>query len=171
MTRARGAARARRDDFCRRFGQPTDWKASIAFRWRKQQRPRGDLQPVSHVHRISLTDLQGIDEQKALIEQNTRQFVDGRPANNVLLTGARGTGKSSLIKALLNEYSRRGPAPDRGRQAGSHRSAGHRRPIAPRPRTLHPVLRRSLVRSRRARLQGAEGRARRLHRRGRRTTA
>jgi len=86
---------------------PTDWKASVAFRWRKKDN-RGCIEPVSHVHRISLKDLQGIDEQKQLVEQNTRQFVEGYPANNVLLTGARGTGKSSLIKALLNKYASKG---------------------------------------------------------------
>jgi len=86
---------------------PVDWKASIAFRWRKKD-GRGRLEPVSHVHRIALRDLRGVDQQKQLVEQNTRQFVDGFPANNVLLTGARGTGKSSLIKALLNKYAPRG---------------------------------------------------------------
>lgn len=85
----------------------TDWKSSIAFRWRKRN-GRGVIEPVTHVHRISLKDLQGIDHQKRLVEENTRQFVDGLPANNVLLTGSRGTGKSSLIKALLNKYSSRG---------------------------------------------------------------
>jgi predicted AAA+ superfamily ATPase len=85
----------------------TDWKASIAFRWRKRE-GRGYIDPVSHVHRINLRDLQGIDDQKALVDENTRQFVEGLPANNVLLTGARGTGKSSLVKALLNKYSARG---------------------------------------------------------------
>jgi len=84
-----------------------DWKASIAFRWRRR-RGRGAIEPVAHVHRINLRELCGIDEQKRLVEQNTRQFVEGHPANNVLLTGARGTGKSSLIKALLNKYSSRG---------------------------------------------------------------
>ena len=84
----------------------TDWKASIAFRWRKKN-GRNAIEPVSHVHRIDMRDLQGIDEQKTLVEQNTRQFVEGYPANNVLLTGARGTGKSSLIKALLNKYAPR----------------------------------------------------------------
>jgi predicted AAA+ superfamily ATPase len=82
----------------------TDWRASTAFRWRKLQ-GRGTLQPVARPHGIRLADLQGIDRQKALIEANTRQFVAGRPANNVLLTGARGTGKSSLVKALLNELA------------------------------------------------------------------
>ena len=86
---------------------PADWKASIAFRWRKKD-GKGRIEPVRHVHRIRLSDLQGIDVQKALVEQNTRQFVEGYPANNVLLTGARGTGKSSLIKALLNKYAPRG---------------------------------------------------------------
>ncbi len=92
---------------------PTDWKASIAFRWRKHAGHRGAggpgaLHPVGQVHRIQLKDLRGIDDQKTLVEQNTRQFVEGYPANNVLLTGARGTGKSSLIKALLTKYAPRG---------------------------------------------------------------
>jgi hypothetical protein len=93
---------------------PTDWKASIAFRWRSSGRrgasgtSAGWLQPVSHVHRIKLADLRGIDKQIERVEQNTRQFLDGKPANNVLLTGARGTGKSSIVKGLLNKYSRQG---------------------------------------------------------------
>ncbi len=86
---------------------PTNWKASIAFRWRRKN-GKGHVEPVRHVHRIALRDLQGIDTQKELVERNTRQFVEGHPANNVLLTGARGTGKSSLIKALLNQYAKKG---------------------------------------------------------------
>lgn len=85
----------------------TDWSASVAFRWRKRD-GRAWIEPVRHVHRIALRDLQGIDAQKAQVEQNTRQFVEGLPSNNVLLTGARGTGKSSLVKALLNKYAARG---------------------------------------------------------------
>ncbi|HYC47940.1 MAG TPA: ATP-binding protein [Burkholderiales bacterium] len=85
----------------------TDWKASIAFRWRKRD-GAAHIEPVAHVHRIALRDLQGIDDQKRIVEENTRQFVEGLPANNVLLTGARGTGKSSLIKALLNKYAPKG---------------------------------------------------------------
>jgi predicted AAA+ superfamily ATPase len=85
----------------------TNWGASTAFRWRKSNN-RSYIEPVRHVHRIDLKDLQGIDTQKDLVERNTRQFVEGYPANNVLLTGARGTGKSSLIKALLNKYAGRG---------------------------------------------------------------
>jgi predicted AAA+ superfamily ATPase len=84
-----------------------DWNSAVAFRWRKRQN-RGFLQPVAHVSQISLNDLQNIDRQKALIEQNTDQFVRNLPANNVLLTGARGTGKSSLIKACLNQYAGQG---------------------------------------------------------------
>ncbi len=87
--------------------KPVDWDASVAFRWRKST-GRGVLQPVAHPHRIRLSDLRGIDRQKAVIEANTRQFVEGRSANNVLLTGARGTGKSSLIKAVLNRFSKQG---------------------------------------------------------------
>jgi hypothetical protein len=84
-----------------------DWGASTAFRWRRRERGRS-IEPVINVHRIELADLRGIDEQKARVEENTRQFVAGYPANNVLLTGARGTGKSSLVKALLNRYAPRG---------------------------------------------------------------
>ena len=84
-----------------------DWKAAVAWRWRKRG-VKGYLQPVTQPHRIRLDDLCGIDEQKRLVEQNTRQFVQALPANNVLLTGARGTGKSSLVKALLNKYAARG---------------------------------------------------------------
>jgi uncharacterized protein len=88
----------------------TDWKASVAFRWRSAGRrgASGYLQPVRHVHRIKLSDLRGIDAQIAKVEQNTRQFMDGKPANNVLLTGARGTGKSSIVKGVLNKYSPKG---------------------------------------------------------------
>ncbi|WP_186070923.1 ATP-binding protein [Burkholderia gladioli] len=81
-----------------------DWNAATAFRWRKRQ-GRGYLQTVPAISQIALDDLHNIDRQKGLIEQNTRQFVTRRPANNVLLTGARGTGKSSLIKACLNAFA------------------------------------------------------------------
>jgi predicted AAA+ superfamily ATPase len=86
---------------------PVDWSASIAFRWRRRD-GRGRLEAVAHPHAVALADLRDIDRQKALIERNTRQFVAGLPANNVLLTGARGTGKSSLVKALLNRFHGRG---------------------------------------------------------------
>ncbi len=84
-----------------------DWDAAHAFRW-QQRNGRSALQSVHHLHHITLADLRGIDEQKRRVDQNTRQFVQGRPANNVLLTGSRGTGKSSLVKALLNEYAAQG---------------------------------------------------------------
>lgn len=84
-----------------------DWN-SFAFRWRRRQGAASYLQAVTHVSNIALDDLHNIGTQKAQIEQNTRQFVAGRPANNVLLTGARGTGKSSLIKACLNQFAKQG---------------------------------------------------------------
>jgi predicted AAA+ superfamily ATPase len=83
-----------------------DWKRSFAFRWRKRAGTGASyLQPVLHASTIALSDLHNIEAQKRQIEQNTRQFVDRRPANNVLLTGARGTGKSSLIKACLHQFA------------------------------------------------------------------
>ena len=83
-----------------------DWSAT-AFRWRKRQ-GRGELEAVRHPHRIRLEDLQGVELQKQRIEQNTRQFVAGHSANNVLLTGARGTGKSSLVKGVLLRFADQG---------------------------------------------------------------
>ncbi len=85
-----------------------DWKLGFAFRWRRRNGGTSYLQPVKHVSGIALSDLQNIATQKLQIEQNTRQFVQRRPANNVLLTGARGTGKSSLIKACLNQFANDG---------------------------------------------------------------
>jgi len=86
-----------------------DWKRATAFRWRRRATGGGNyLQPVLHASTIRFEDLQHVEAQKAQIEQNTRQFVARRPANNVLLTGARGTGKSSLIKACLNGYAGQG---------------------------------------------------------------
>jgi predicted AAA+ superfamily ATPase len=86
---------------------PTDWEGAHAFRWRKRQ-GRGYLQAIYRIAAIRLTHLKNIDRQKQAIEQNTRQFMAGKPANNVLLTGARGTGKSSLIKACLNQFAKKG---------------------------------------------------------------
>jgi predicted AAA+ superfamily ATPase len=85
-----------------------DWRASIAFRYRKRSNGHGVLEPVKHVATLSLDDLKEIDVQKEKIQRNTLQFVNGLPANNVLLTGARGTGKSSLIKACLQTYAPEG---------------------------------------------------------------
>ena len=83
------------------------WDSSLAFRWRIRN-GHGYLEPVTHLHRIALDDLHNVEPQKQAIEQNTRQFLAGKPANNVLLTGARGTGKSSLVKALLNQFADQG---------------------------------------------------------------
>ncbi|MBY0411459.1 MAG: ATP-binding protein [Burkholderiaceae bacterium] len=89
------------------LGEP-DWSAAIAWRYRKRSSGHGVLEPVRHVAVMGLTDLKEIDGQKEKIERNTLQFVQSKPANNVLLTGARGTGKSSLIKACLNAYAEQG---------------------------------------------------------------
>jgi predicted AAA+ superfamily ATPase len=89
-----------------------DWSA-IAYRWQRIDvgafgGARGVLRPVAHPHVIRLDDLHDIDEQKERLLANTKQYVEGRTANNVLLTGARGTGKSSLVKAMLHRFSRLG---------------------------------------------------------------
>ena len=84
-----------------------DWRASIAFRYRKRG-GSGFIEPVRHVAPIRLHSLVEVDTQKERLVRNTEQFVAGHGANNVLLTGARGTGKSSLIKACLNEFAARG---------------------------------------------------------------
>ena len=84
-----------------------DWGSAAAFRWRKRA-GIGFLHPVKRLTDIKLQDLYDIDDQKARLEANTKQFLAKKSANNVLLTGARGSGKSSLIKALLNKYARKG---------------------------------------------------------------
>ncbi len=85
---------------------PTDWTVN-AWRWVKKNQD-GNLQAVRHPHIIKIADIQFIEHQKSEVERNTRQFIQGLPANHVLLTGARGTGKSSLIKALLHTYASKG---------------------------------------------------------------
>jgi len=89
-------------------GDVIDWDAPfVAYRWRSRS-GRGTLRPITHSTRIVLPDLYFVERQKELLEQNTRQFIEGKLANNVLLTGARGTGKSSLIRACLNQFSDKG---------------------------------------------------------------
>jgi predicted AAA+ superfamily ATPase len=81
-------------------GHAQEW-TKLAYRWRRPN----TIKPVSHPHLIGLDDLFNIERQKDLLVQNTRQFVTGAPANNALLWGSRGTGKSTLIKAMLTEFS------------------------------------------------------------------
>ena len=89
------------------LSQP-DWQASIAYRYRKRSSGHGVLEPIKHVGSMSLAELKEIEPQKEKIQRNTEQFVNSLPANNVLLTGARGTGKSSLIRACLHTYAAQG---------------------------------------------------------------
>ena len=84
-----------------------DWSRSHAARFRRHALA-GHLEPVENVERIALSELLGIDEQKRVVDENTRQFLAGLPANNVLLWGTRGTGKSSLVRALLAAYAGQG---------------------------------------------------------------
>jgi predicted AAA+ superfamily ATPase len=84
-----------------------DWNAS-AFRWRQSGSAKGYLQPVKNPHRVELDSLQNVDRQKTAILRNTAQFIAGFEANNVLLTGARGTGKSTLIKACWHAFADQG---------------------------------------------------------------
>jgi hypothetical protein len=88
-----------------------EWKSSTAFRWRRRDSIFGSigfLQPVKHVADITFEDLKNIDRQRDAIKDNTNNFIQKKPANNILLTGARGTGKSSLIKASLHEFASQG---------------------------------------------------------------
>ncbi|MGH8553492.1 MAG: ATP-binding protein, partial [Methylococcales bacterium] len=84
-----------------------DWRTTTAFRWSKS-RSGNRLVPIEKPNMLRLADIQCIEGQKAEIDRNTRQFLRGFPANNTLLWGSRGTGKSSLIKALLNQYAAAG---------------------------------------------------------------
>lgn len=89
-------------------GNPVpDWSAA-AFRWRLSSNKRGYLQAVKYPHKVDLGALQNIEPQKQALVRNTERFVAGLPANNVLLTGARGTGKSTLIKACWTYFAERG---------------------------------------------------------------
>jgi uncharacterized protein len=137
-----------------------DWSASVAWRYRKRG-GAGVLEPVRHVATIRLADLKEVDAQKERLVRNTEQFVAGRRANNVLLTGARGTGKSSLIKACLNEFAPRGLRLIEVDKADLVDLPDLVDLVAA-ARALHRLLRRPQLRRGRARLQGAEERARRL---------
>lgn len=97
---------ARLEGFMPATPSEPDWSA-IAWRW-QHNKGHGYLEVISHPHLIQLSDLHNIDQQKAEIVRNTAQFVKGYTANNVLLTGARGTGKSSIVKALLSQFAQDG---------------------------------------------------------------
>lgn len=88
------------------LAQEPDWTA-VAYRWHKLGN-KGILESLPHPHTFSLDCLAAVDEQRQQLVRNTEQFLAGRPANNVLMTGARGTGKSSLVKALLHQYADQG---------------------------------------------------------------
>jgi uncharacterized protein len=85
--------------------KPVDWKAVQAARWLAASK---SFKPIPHPYAMPFEALLGIDEQKQRVDANTRQFVSGKPANNVLLTGARGCGKSSLVRAMLTRYGSKG---------------------------------------------------------------
>jgi predicted AAA+ superfamily ATPase len=87
--------------------QPVSWETCHAANWRRSTFA-GTLEPVGSVEAMHLDDLLGIEPQKKAVEENTRQFLAGLPANNALLWGVRGTGKSSLVRALLHAYADRG---------------------------------------------------------------
>jgi len=87
--------------------RPIDWENCHAANWRRHSFS-GYLEPVKVTDTIQLDELLGVDEQKTIMVNNTRQFLQGLPANNALLWGSRGTGKSSIVKALLNEYGDQG---------------------------------------------------------------
>ncbi|RLB65082.1 MAG: AAA family ATPase, partial [Deltaproteobacteria bacterium] len=87
--------------------EPIDWTETSASNWRRHSFA-GYLEPIEYIEDTHLDDLVGIDRQKMVLEKNTRQFLRGYPANNVLLWGSRGTGKSSVVRALLNKYADEG---------------------------------------------------------------
>jgi predicted AAA+ superfamily ATPase len=87
--------------------EPIDWQTTWAANWRRHSFA-GYLEPIEEIEKTRLEDLVGIDRQKQVLEKNTRQFLRNYPANNVLLWGSRGTGKSSVVRALLNKYASQG---------------------------------------------------------------
>ncbi|BAU74050.1 ATP-binding protein [Metapseudomonas furukawaii] len=98
------AVLARLDPLLPAIRPAIDWQRSLAARWLRDGRS-GYLQPLDLSLDLSLADLIGVDKQREQLAANTRQFVNGLPANHALLWGARGTGKSSLVRALLSEHA------------------------------------------------------------------
>lgn len=98
---------ARLDPLLPAIPVPVDWSATLAARWQREGR-NGHLQPLKVSLDLNLDDLIGVDNQREQLARNTRQFVNGLPANHVLLWGARGTGKSSMIRALLAAHAEQG---------------------------------------------------------------
>jgi hypothetical protein len=141
---------------------PADWNASIAWRYRRRSTGHGVLEPVRTWPQMPLDSLKEIDVQKEKIERNTQQFVEGKPANNVLLTGARGTGKSSLIRACLQTYAPQGLRLIEVDKAELVDLPDIVEVVSQRPREVHRVQRRPELRRGRARLQGAEVHPRRI---------
>ncbi len=90
-----------------KFVKPIDWSTCYAANWRRHSFS-GFLEPVKVTDTTTLDELLGVEQQKTIMINNTRQFLKGLPANNALLWGSRGTGKSSLVKALLNRFAPEG---------------------------------------------------------------
>ncbi len=146
-----------------------DFESADAFVWHAAGRR---LSPVPKVNRVEMSLLRGIDRVRDILSENTTRFARGLPANNALLWGARGMGKSSLVKAVHAEINHLRDACIPAPQADRDPPRGHRNPAGPdgtaqrRPAPLHHLLRRSLVRFGRHLLQVPEGRARRAASRG-----
>ena len=127
-----------------------DFEAAEAFVWRAD---RGALAPVKRVNRVDLSLLRGIDRVRDLLVENTQRFARALPANNALLWGARGMGKSSLVKAAHAAINREGEVA--GASTGRDPSRGHRGPAGANERpargalSVHCLLRRPFVRRRR----------------------
>lgn len=133
-----------------------DWNAT-AFRWQKAGN-KGILESLPAPHTFPLSRLAAVDSQTAKLVRNTEQFLAGRPANNVLLTGSRGTGKSSLVKALLHEYGASGLRLIEVDKSDLTTLPALLQLLAPRPEKFYCFLRRFIFRRRRRRLQGVKNR-------------
>src|SRR5690606_37573004 len=84
-----------------------DWQQHLAARWVRTAQ-QGFLRPIAVQNKLRLADLLGVEKQREQLDANTRQFLHGLPCNHALMWGARGTGKSSLVRAILAEYAAQG---------------------------------------------------------------